>query len=194
MYLKIRCLKKNEISCHITSHIGINCCEIPLLVQINKNKFVVFIPGSSKTNLLKRWGVNNFHLLSKLIEKIDTKIVLIGGPDDIEECNSLVLKNKKIINLCNKINLIDLPILFENARYIIGNDTGPIHLASSTSTPLIQITGPTNPKLVKPFGKNVIALQSNINCKNCYKKNCSHHSCMSDISPDFIFKIIRKSL
>jgi len=155
--------------------------------KIYKKKFIIFIPGSSFKNPLKRWGVDNFYNLSKLLEKKGFSIVLVGGPDDIYDCNLLIKLNKKIINLCNKINLENLVDFFKSAKYIVGNDTGPGHLAACTSTPTIIITGPTNPYLVKPNSNKVISIQSNIECKSCYKKICNHHSCMFDIKPDFVF-------
>ena len=59
------------------------------------------------------------------------------------------------------------------------------------NVPVIQITGPTNPLLVKPSTNNVISVQADIDCKNCYKKNCSHHSCMKNITADYIYSIIK---
>lgn len=156
------------------------------------NKIIVFIPGSSKNNKIKRWGVNNFIKLSSLLTKDDNTIILVGGNDDIDDCNQIEKTNKNIINLCNKLDLTDLIPLFDKSNIIIANDTGPTHLAACISKPLIQITGPTNPLLVKPFGKNIISIQSEIECANCYKKYCSHHSCMLGISPSYINRLIKR--
>jgi len=155
-------------------------------------QFVIFIAGSSKSNQLKRWGLKNFVSLSNLINDLSYKVVLIGGKDDIEENNSILKQNKDVINLCNKIALEDLIYIFKKAKLIIANDTGPTHLAACSNTPIIQITGPTNPYNVKPFGERIESIQSDIECKNCYKKVCSHHSCMSDINPLYVFGLIKK--
>jgi heptosyltransferase-2 len=159
--------------------------------KINKN-FIIFIPGSSKENKLKRWGIKNFkELANKLIEK-KFQIILIGGPDDINDCHEIGKSNVKIQNLCNTLELSELIPLFSKAKLIIANDTGPTHLASCTTTPIIQITGPTNPLKVKPFGKKIISIQSDIECKNCYQKKCGHHSCMKGIEPKFILQLAKK--
>lgn len=162
--------------------------------NLKNKKFFIFIPGSSKTNLLKRWGTKNFYNLSKLINNLGYKIILIGGPDDIVECDKLKKMNNNLINLCNQIQLNDLIFLFKKAKYIIANDTGPTHLSACTNTPVIQITGPTNPFFVKPFGSNIISVQSDISCKNCYLKKCDHHSCMHGITPAFLFNIFSKKI
>ena len=156
--------------------------------DLKSKQYVAFIPGSSRQNKLKRWGVKNYIKLAELINK---KIILIGGPDDAEDCNLIAKNNKNIINLCNKTNLLELIELFRGCQIVIGNDTGTLHLASTTNVPIIQIAGPTNPLLVKPLTNNVISVQADIDCKNCYKKNCSHHSCMKNITADYIYSIIK---
>ena len=160
--------------------------------HIIDKKFIIFITGSSKSNQLKRWGIKNFVNLSNLINKLSYKVVLIGGKDDIEENIAITKLNKHIINLCDKIALNELIYIFQKAKIIIANDTGPTHLAACSNTPVIQITGPTNPYMVKPFGEKIVSIQSDINCKNCYKKVCSHHSCMYDINPSYVFGLIKK--
>ena len=152
------------------------------------NNFFIFIPGASKGNMLKRWGVKNFLELAKLLNKT---VVLIGGADDLDDCHMIAQENNTIVNLCGKTTLLELLEIFKNCSYIIGNDTGTLHLASATNVPTIQIAGPTNPLLVKPSTNNVISVQADIDCKNCYQKNCSHHSCMKNITADYIYSIIK---
>lgn len=174
------------IPCSSTNYIN----EIFKKLKILKKDLYIFIPGSSSKNLLKRWGVKNYIGLAKLLESKKNKVILVGGNEDIEDCNNIAMSSKNIINLCNELNLLDLVELFKRAKYIIANDTGPTHLTALTSTPVLQITGPTDPAKVKPFGKNICALQAEINCKNCYKKTCSHHSCMIGIKPTNVYNFI----
>ena len=164
------------------------------LNNLINNEFVVLIPGSSQNNKLKRWGAKNFTKLAKLIIDKNYKIILVGGPEDIQECNNIYNQNENIINLCNKIKLLDLLFIFRKSKLIVSNDTGPAHLVAATNSKMIQITGPTNPEIVKPYGKNIIAIQSEIECKNCYKKICAHHSCMKGITPEYMFSIIKEKI
>ena len=169
---------------------------IKLLKQhkiINKEIFI-FIPGSSASNSLKRWGADNYVKLSKLLASKNRQIILVGGSDDKKICDKIISKNKNIINLCQKISLIDLIPLFKKAKFIIANDTGPTHLTACTSTPTLQILGPTNPFNVKPFGSNIISIQSEIFCKNCYQKICEHHSCMIGLKPIKIYEYIKSKI
>lgn len=161
---------------------------------LKKKNFIVFIPGSSETGLLKRWGAKKYIQLAKLIENKSpkTKIVIVGGKVDISECNQIFKNTTNTINLCNKTKIVELLEIFSKAKLIISNDTGTAHLASAIKTPVYIINGPTDPRIVKPFGNNIFALQSDIDCKNCYLKICGHHSCMKRLDANDVFKFTTK--
>ncbi|MBK8183143.1 MAG: hypothetical protein IPK63_09720 [Candidatus Competibacteraceae bacterium] len=53
------------------------------------------------------------------------------------------------------------------------------------------ICGPTDPRRVKPLGDNVTAVQADLPCVNCYRKTCSHHSCMAMLTPSRIWRHLR---
>jgi heptosyltransferase-2 len=147
-----------------------------------KKKYVVFICGSNRKGKLKRWGAQNFVELSNLIRSyLNLKVILIGGPDDISECELISCMDKRIINLCNKTKLKVLPNIFKNAKFIIGNDTGTSHLVAATKTPMIEIFGPTDPKKSKPLRKTIIAVKAS-------------HSSMNNVSANYIFNKIKEIL
>ena len=163
--------------------------------NLKEHSFIVLICGSNKSGMLKRWGAKNFIELSFLIESnLGYKSLLVGGPDDTSECNAIFTANSNTINICNQTDLPILSELFKNAKFVIANDTGIAHLASSTKTPMIVITGPTDPRKVKPMGEQVLAIQAEIECKNCYQKSCSHHSCMKGLKANDILNTIKKLL
>ena len=148
--------------------------------RLNHKKYITFICGSHRNAKLKRWGSKNFVELSKLIMKdFNFKIVLIGGPDDVSECNNISKTNKKIINLCNKTELKLLPKIFHNSKIIIGNDTGTSHLVAMTNTLMIEMFGPTDPMKSKPLKKNIIAIKA-------------ENSLMNNITAKYIFKMIKE--
>ena len=150
--------------------------------NLEKGNYAVFICGSNKNGKQKRWGAKNFVKLSKLIRSdLNLKIILIGGPDDISECNLISSMDKKIINLCNKTELKTLPNIFKNARLIVGNDTGTSHLVATTKTPMIEMFGPTDPNKCKPLSTNIVAIRApNLSMKN--------------ISVDYVFKELKEIL
>lgn len=152
-------------------------------------KFAVFLPGSHAVGLTKRWGVQNYSRLAQLLQERGLpRIVLIGGPDEVEECAAIARTcGDLVVNLCGSLHLLELPPLYARAAFIVANDTGTAHLAAASDVPMLVLCGPTDPRRIKPVGRQVIALQPDLPCKNCYRKTCDHHTCMQQaLTPDIV--------
>ena len=71
----------------------------------------------------------------------------------------------KCKNLIGKTTYLDLAEIARKAKYVIGNDTGPMHLISACSkksTKKIVLFGSdSDPKLCAPKAKNVIIMKKN---------------------------------
>ncbi|SDM64315.1 heptosyltransferase-2 [Geoalkalibacter ferrihydriticus] len=160
------------------------------------NRFAAFIPGCQAAGHLKRWGTDNYVALARQLHEAGLeKILLVGGKDEIKDCEDIAAAcGEWVVNLCAKTEIFDLVPIFEQARFIVGNDTGPTHLASCTERPIVVICGPTDPRRVKPAGDNVRAIQADLPCINCYQKECDHHSCMKAISPEMVFEMVKSEL
>jgi heptosyltransferase-2 len=153
---------------------------------LREHEYAVFLPGSTITGSIKRWGADHFRVLAERVHASGVaNIVLLGGPDDIEECLRIQRRcGPWLVNLCGETEILDLIPLCEGARFIVGNDTGTAHVAAASGTLMMVICGPTDPRRVRPLGRDIATLQSDIPCINCYKKHCAHHSCMRLISPE----------
>lgn len=160
-------------------------------LSILPQRFIVMIPGGARNLLrddnLRRWPLNNYlQLAEKLIES-GTPVVLAGGPDDkwvIEAFSHLPCHN-----IIGQTSLMELIHVFDRADAIISHDTGPMHLAVLTKTPLVALFGPTPSNAVIPLGrKNTIVLQPGnlISCSPCYDGRnyavCKNALCMDAIS------------
>jgi heptosyltransferase-2 len=155
--------------------------------------YAVFLPGCNADGHLKRWGAARYAALANRIHREGLeRIALIGGPDEVEECRRIESAcGDWLANLCGQTAILDIPLLCESARFIVANDTGTAHLAAVSSTPMTVLCGPTDPRRVKPLGDNVTALQADLPCVNCYRKTCSHHSCMAMLTPPLVWRHLR---
>lgn len=54
-------------------------------------------------------------------------------------------------NLTAKTSLPELMALLSQARLVIGNDSGPLHLAAALGAPTLALFGPTNPDQYRPY-------------------------------------------
>ncbi len=151
---------------------------------LQSGQFALLFPGCNRHGWLKRWPRAAYaQLARRLVELGLTRCVLIGGPDEQDDCREIAqLAGDCVLNLCGQTQILDIPPLAAHARLLIANDTGTAHLASASSTPMVVLCGPTDPRRVKPLGQNVSALQAELPCINCYRKHCEHHSCMQMLS------------
>ncbi len=107
-----------------------------------------------------RWSIKNFaEVINYLFERYNAFIYLTIGNWDEE-----LLKEITPFLKCKPEVLRNLPIpalaaIIEQSNLFISNDTGIMHVAGSTSTPLIALFGPTDPEIWAPPGKNKFYLK-----------------------------------
>jgi len=182
---------------HIDSQARQRAGDLQEQQRLVKGEYAIFLPGSQAAGYLKRWGVDNYAGLARLLHRQGLeKVVIIGGPDEMDECEKIArtVGADWLINLCGKTQIVDIVPLAEAARLIVGNDTGTAHVASAADRPMVVVCGPTDPRRVKPIGENVQALQTTgLDCLNCYcKKPCAHHSCMKWVTPQQVFERLQE--
>ncbi len=175
---------------HIPDHNRARVRELVERHALKPGQYAVFLPGCNANGHLKRWGADRYAMLANQLHREGLeRIVLIGGPDERDECQRIAAAcGPWLVNLCGQTEILDIPSLCESARFIVANDTGTAHLAAVTSTPMTVLCGPTDPRRVKPLGDNVTTLQADLPCINCYRKTCSHHSCMALLTPSLVWQ------
>ena len=157
---------------------------------LEDGRYAVLLPGSQAAGRLKRWGAQRFATLAALLHEHGLeKIVIVGGPDEVEDCAAIAQAGPFVVNLNGALALLEIAPLCAGAAAIIGNDTGTAHFSSAAGRPLLVLCGPTDPRRVKPISGHVVALQAELPCSNCYGKTCgnpNHHACMAAITPEFL--------
>jgi len=100
-----------------------------------KSSFILLIPGSSANHKDKRWPY--FKDLSEELINKGFDVVSILGPDEMTLEGSLYGKIFKNLSWGDLVGVIN------NATVVIGNDTGPSHIASCLGKSGIALFGPT---------------------------------------------------
>ncbi len=152
---------------------------------LRAGQFALFMPGCQAAGRLKRWGWRRFAALAlALAERGVGKVLLVGAQDEREECDAIAAACPRVaVNACGATAVLDLIPLAEASRCVVANDTGTAHVAATAGRPMVVLCGPTDPRRVRPAGARVRALQAELWCRNCYRKQCAHHSCMEVLSP-----------
>ena len=89
------------------------------------------------------------------------------------------------------MDLHDALAVLKEVDFIIGNDTGNLHMASAVGTKSIGLFGPMSVEKWKPLGDNII-IKSNRDCVPCnLKKKCKNYkACMNDISVEQVIEAV----
>ncbi|WP_163336383.1 glycosyltransferase family 9 protein [Desulfopila sp. IMCC35008] len=88
--------------------------------------FIVLIPGCSKKHPYKRWPYYR-ELASRLCDE-GLRVVTVPGPDEIELCREIT--GDMLLSGGRWLDYFELAGVLKEARYIVGNDTGPTHIGA----------------------------------------------------------------
>jgi heptosyltransferase-2 len=173
-------------------------------VKNDLNGLDYFIPEKDKLEIKETfiaYAIGGQHFTKKLptkkiikvCQKIDGKIMLLGGKEDIpvaEEIEKVL--GDKIINACGKYNLNQSASLVQQSEYILTHDTGLMHIASALKKKIIAIWGNTVPEFgMYPYLTEFSIIENKeISCRPCSKigyDKCpkGHFKCMNDLILDF---------
>lgn len=92
------------------------------------------------------------HQLQQRHEHI--RFVLTGTLDETQLAEPFIQHFPDTINVIAQTNIQQLSALLDKARLFISGDTGPLHIACSTSVPVIALFGPTDFETTGPYPLN----------------------------------------
>ncbi len=108
-----------------------------ILIEANvKRPFIALIPGCSARHPQKRWPYYGELAQALLDDGFD--VVTVPGPDEIDLCAQIpgtMLTGGKFLDW------FDLAGVLQQADFIVGNDTGPTHIAAHLDRPGLALFG-----------------------------------------------------
>lgn len=106
--------------------------------------FIAIAPGSVWAT--KRWTVQGFAAVCRVLAERKMPVVLIGGPDDFLISETIErLSGSSVVNLVGKLRLIESAAVIRRAKAVISNDSAPLHLASAFKRPTVALFCATVP-------------------------------------------------
>ncbi len=145
----------------------------------------------------KQWPEEHFAALGNLLAGRDIgPLLLLGGPMDRKRAETIAA------GLCAppRIWLDTTPLqqaeIQRRCRLLVTADTGPMHLACATETPVIALFGPTCPLRYGPWyvpGNRIVRRVEG--CPDCTWEACrNQNACMRAITPEEVAVEIRELL
>lgn len=167
-----------------------------LMKEAGRGKKVVLHIGAG--NRFRDWGVENIVRLIGLIDGLSgVRVVLAGGPEDgkaEEEIRGRAAR--PLPSLVGKVNLIELRECIGRSDLFVGPDSGPMHIAASTPTPIVAVFGPTLPAHFAPWQARAVIVESDLECRPCRQRTCvtGDYRCLSAVTPEQVFDACKRFL
>jgi ADP-heptose:LPS heptosyltransferase len=139
----------------------------------------------SAAHALKRWPMGHWKNLVDLLP--NETFVVLGGPTDhfLKELSDHA--PHRVFNFAGKTDFAGTTALIANARALITNDTGVLHVAEQLGKKAVALMGPA------PFGfpsrPSTQVMEIKLKCRPCSKHgqgpcvNEKFHRCLVDITP-----------
>lgn len=113
---------------------------------------VAIHPGSGAAPAQKRWPLSHFaEVATALARTQGARILVLGGPSEVDLGEHLAgMIGPAATCLSSQLDLRETLALLEVCDLFIGNDSGPLHMATAVGTPVVGIYGPTDPVTFGP--------------------------------------------
>ena len=149
----------------------------------NTKKNIAIVIGAS-------WESKKYpkEMVAKLCDALDENCFLIWGDESEKEFGIWVTKHSKSASLAPKLSLKELVSFISSMDMVIGNDTGPTHIAWAQNIPSITLFGPTTTRMIyeTPINRGIKSL-SKVDINKIDKSDFS----IKDIKVEDILKVAR---
>ena len=123
------------------------------------DRVVTLIPATRRPP--KQWPPTSFRRLAeRLAEDPKARILLLVGPG---EEGLLQVLTQGLDGRAIPVSTTSIPesvAFLRRAHLVVGNDTGPLHLAAALGIPTVGLYGPTRPEVNGPYGPQVRVVRS----------------------------------
>jgi ADP-heptose:LPS heptosyltransferase len=159
----------------------------------------VVVVHVSAGNPFRRWPEESFTaLVSGLAShSAERRVILSSGPSDREAAARIGAGARaalggtaagRVVDF-GEFDLAELRALVSRSRLFIGGDTGPLHVAATTATPIVGVYGPTLGERSAPWRDPRIPTESlfvaGLPCRPCDQRVCApgDFRCLTTLLP-----------
>ena len=159
------------------------------------SRLALLAPGAAFGET-KRWPVERFGKLADRLRDRGFDCASVIGPDEGDLGARLsAAAQVPVPVLGSELDPVELAALLSRANVLIGNDSGPVHLAASVGTPIVAFFGPTDPGRTAPAGAPARILDRYVFCSPCFLKRCPYgHECMEEIRVEDALRAVEELL
>ena len=135
------------------------------------------------------WNLERYAQVADYLVGKGYGIVITGSKEEEILAKEIInqSKNKKqIINACGKLSLREAGVLLKKAKLLIATDTSIVHIAYQVEVPIIELMGPSIPKVVGAWPlnspKHKILIDKGLGCRSMRKLPFrDNYNCLKNI-------------
>jgi heptosyltransferase-2 len=135
--------------------------------------YIALCPGA-EYGPAKRWPY-----FKELAARLGAQAVSLGSPGDQPDAADI-----PGINLVGRTTLDEAIDLIAGAKAVVSNDSGLMHVAAASGTPLVALFGSSSPEHTPPLSPKAQVLWLKIECSPCFERVCplGHFKCMKELT------------
>jgi lipopolysaccharide heptosyltransferase II len=173
-------------------------------------RHAIVVVHVSAGNPFRRWPEPAFTRLVCALATADSRrrIVLSSGPSDRTAADRIAMAARgqlgpdraaRILDF-GDVDLAELRALVARSGVFVGGDTGPLHVAATTRTPIVGIYGPTLPERSAPWRDPRTVTESvqveGLPCRPCEQRTCApgDFRCLTRLDPDMVIAAAERAL
>lgn len=123
-------------------------------------RYVLLIPGCAPSRPYKRWPAEHYAELAQLAIKKGLTVAAIGTKSDAQSIADIRALAPQVVDLSGKTSLKQVASLARGAEFVVGNDTGPTHLAAAVGARTVALmSDQVDPYWSCPRGPQTMWLQ-----------------------------------
>jgi heptosyltransferase II len=132
----------------------------------------------------KRWPAPRFAVLAQRLAVSGANVVVLGSAKERPLGEEAARMHPRVRNLCGRTTLADVIDLLAAADAAVSNDSGLLHVAAATGTPVVAIYGSSSPAFTPPLTDVAAVQYLALECSPCFKRECplGHLRCLTEIS------------
>ena len=150
---------------------------------------VALCPGA-EYGPAKRWPAEHFATLARRCSEAGAEVWIVGSAKERALGDAIRTSSGHVaVNLAGRTSLLEAVDLLSAASAVVSNDSGLLHVAAALDVPAAAVYGSTSPDFTPPLGPRAVALQRELGCRPCFRRECplGHTDCLRGLAPAKVF-------
>jgi ADP-heptose:LPS heptosyltransferase len=131
----------------------------------------------------KAWPAFHAGVLARRLAEAGREVLLLSGPGEASIA-AAVRRHASAVRELPPCGVGELMGVIARLAALVGNDSGPKHVAAALGVPTFTWYGPTHPDTWSPPGSMHGWWWTPLPCRGCDRTRCPHWNCMTGLAAD----------